>query len=269
MVRPPALAAPDLLPVVEALRQQASEARGQAASALATAAQARQEARALRQELTAAQARENAALAAASANPVFDSRFIPLGGDEGEFIPSADPDVAPNTLVPWYSGGPKRRWGHEQATGAPDTATAGDIPTAWAAKTQDGGPEWLRVDIDQAIPLARIRVVESHNPGAISRIAALRPDGREETIWEGVMDATPENQVRSVEFPVPPGLVAGSVVVHLDTTRVAGWNEIDAVQFVGANGEALWGTGSTASSSYSDPAAPEVEPSDPTLRTER
>src|SRR4029434_10317448 len=56
---------------------------------------------------------------------------------------SANRSFASQQFVPHYDGGPKRSWGHEQATGAPDTMQSGDIPTAWASKMTDGGGEWL------------------------------------------------------------------------------------------------------------------------------
>ena len=68
----------------------------------------------------------------------------------------------------------------------PDTHTAGDQSTAWAPKTQDGGEEWLHLDYEASVALAEVRVRETYNPGAISKVAALLADGREVTIWEGV-----------------------------------------------------------------------------------
>ena len=38
--------------------------------------------------------------------------------------------------------------------------------------------------------------------------------------------------------------------VYLDTKRVAGWNEIDAVELIGRDGSRQWAKGASASSSY-------------------
>src|SRR4029453_15263875 len=47
---------------------------------------------------------------------------------------SANRSFASQQFVPHYDGGPKRSWGHEQATGAPDTMQSGEIPPAWRSK---------------------------------------------------------------------------------------------------------------------------------------
>ena len=41
--------------------------------------------------------------------------------------------------------------------------------------------------------------------------------------------------------------------LHLDTTRVSGWNEIDAVELIGRDGSRQWATSAKASSSYAGP----------------
>ncbi len=156
-------------------------------------------------------------------------------------------------LVPHYTAGPKRSWGHEQATGAPDTRKAGDIPTAWASKIADGGVEWLELDYERAVGVDSIRVHESHNPGAISKVAVIRPDGGEVTVWEGNLGDNPQNELLQSDFKVPRNVQGQKVRVYVDTGRVPGWNEIDAVQLVGKDGTQQWAVGSTASSSYADP----------------
>ncbi|MCA9014284.1 MAG: Ig-like domain-containing protein, partial [Planctomycetaceae bacterium] len=53
-------------------------------------------------------------------------------------------------------------------------------------------------------------------------------------------------------FEVKPEtkLVSQSIKVYLDTTRVKGWNEIDAVQLVSSNNSRQWATKASASSTY-------------------
>lgn len=152
-----------------------------------------------------------------------------------------------------WAGGQKRSWGHEQAAGAPDTGQAGDIPSAWASKDPDGGEEWLKLDYDHAVDIEKISVFESHNPGAITKVAAVLPNGREEVIWEGDMEASTENELVSSDFLANAGIKARSVKVYLDTAKVPGWNEIDAVQLRGRDGSTQWASASSASTSYADP----------------
>lgn len=149
-------------------------------------------------------------------------------------------------------GQPARRsWGEEQATGPPDTHQAGDISTAWASRLPDGGEEWLNLDYSNNVYIAEVRVRETYNPGAISKVAAVLPNGQEHIIWEGVTEPG-EAPIEKV-FPVSGNIYAKGVKVYLDTRRVPGWNEIDAVELVGRDGTRQWASHATASSSYADP----------------
>ena len=51
-------------------------------------------------------------------------------------------------------------------------------------------------------------------------------------------------------FAVPPGITAQSIRVYLDTAKVPGWNEIDAVELIGRDGTRQWAKSATASSTY-------------------
>jgi len=163
--------------------------------------------------------------------------------------PIADlPDMAEPTSL---TNAVKRAWGPEQVAGAPDTFEAGDISTAWASREQDAGEEWLKLDYDNAVDIAEVRVRETYNPGAISKIAALLANGNEVVLWEGI-----EPQATApveMSFQVPSGVNARTVKVYLDTARVPGWNEIDAVELIGRDGSHQWAKQASASSTYAEP----------------
>ncbi len=154
----------------------------------------------------------------------------------------------------------KRNWGPEQATGAPDTHQAGDIPTAWASLRSDGGVEWLRVDFDKATAISEIRIRETYNPGAVSKVTAVLMISKEveRTLWEG-QDPTTEAPA-DFTVKVKGNVVTKSIKIYLDTTRRHGWNEIDAVELVGKDGTRQWASSATASSTFA------VRPSRPTRR---
>lgn len=141
-----------------------------------------------------------------------------------------------------------RGWGPEQATGAPDSQGAGDQTTAWASAQPDGGAEWLQTDFEKPVEIAQIRVLENDNPGAVVKITAQLQNGTETVLWQGnePRAAAPADQL----FAVPPGFVASSVRIHLDTAKVPGWNEIDAVELIGRDGSRQWASGASASSTY-------------------
>ena len=145
---------------------------------------------------------------------------------------------------------PPREWGPEQATGAPNTPTAGDLPTAWASLHPDGGTEWLQVEFDKPVEVAEVLIRETFNPGAISKVVAVDTDNKETTIWEGQAPASaaPTEMVVKASSSVS----SNKIKIYLDSNRVPGWNEIDAVQLVGKDGSCQWATTATASSSFAE-----------------
>lgn len=145
----------------------------------------------------------------------------------------------------------QRDWGPEQVVGPPNTHAAGDMPTAWAPLSSQGGRnEWLQVNYDQAVDISEIRVRETYHPGAISKLAAVLPNGQEVVIWEGV--TPPTEAPADTGFTAPAGLQAQSVKIYFDRTRAPGWNEIDAVELVARDGTRQWASSATASTSYAD-----------------
>ena len=145
---------------------------------------------------------------------------------------------------------PNREWGPEQATGAPDTMEAGDLSTAWASLEPDAGPEWLEVSFAKVVEIDEVRIRETFNPGAVCKIVAISKDKLEIVLWEGVKNpilAPADMVVLSVL-----GIKSDRIKIHLDTKRIHGWNEIDAVELVGADGSRQWATSATASSFYGE-----------------
>jgi formylglycine-generating enzyme required for sulfatase activity len=143
---------------------------------------------------------------------------------------------------------PKREWGPEQATGAPDTKEAGDLPTAWASLEPDAGAEWLEVSFEKSVEIDEVRIRETFNPGAVCKIVAISNDKKEIVLWEGEgnpMKAPADMVVRPVL-----GIKSDQIKIYFDTKRVRGWNEIDAVELVGVDGSRQWATSATASSFY-------------------
>lgn len=143
-------------------------------------------------------------------------------------------------------GGPS--WSPGQAAGAPNTQQHGDYSTAWAPQSQDGGKEWLQLRYGRAVEISEINIHETYNPGAVSKVSAIMPDGSEKVIWEG--RGTPEEGIVERAVKVPPGIRSDQIRIELDTARVSGWNEIDAVELVGRDGTRQWATESTASSYF-------------------
>lgn len=120
-------------------------------------------------------------------------------------------------------------WSAGQIVGPPNTAAFGDARTAWASKAPDGGAEWLKVEVRLAVRISRIRIHETFNPGAVTKIEALGEDDKPFVLWEG---RDPRREWFEVPLTGQKKLIR-KIRITLDTTRVAGWNEIDAVELVG------------------------------------
>ena len=142
-----------------------------------------------------------------------------------------------------------RSWGEEQATGAPDTHTAGDHATAWAPAVADGGIEWLEAEFANVADLAKVVVRQTSNPGGITKVVAIGDGGEEIPIWAGE-DPSKGQQLADTPFPVTGAINAKRVRVYVDTRKQPGWEEIDAVQITGRDGASQWAKSSKASSSY-------------------
>jgi len=123
-------------------------------------------------------------------------------------------------------------WSAMQATGKPNTMQAGDSQTAWATRASSGGVEWLELTYAAVLAPSKIRIRETFNPGAVSKVEIKAQDGAYHTVWEGhdPTRACPAYFTVAIEDPVP---ATNTVKIWLDTRRVQGWNEIDAVELIG------------------------------------
>jgi hypothetical protein len=146
----------------------------------------------------------------------------------------------------------KEPWSAEQATGAPDTSTAEDAPTAWTPLEPNAGAEWLVVRFPRAVAIDEVRIRESLSPGTVSRVSATIEDGTEDgassILWSGDDPTTtaPADFVVRAKGEV----VSRQVRIELDTARRPGWKGIDAVELVGRDGSRQWAMEAEASSSY-------------------
>jgi hypothetical protein len=149
-----------------------------------------------------------------------------------------------------------RAWGPEQATGAPDTwPNSGDIQTAWASQTPDGQKEWLELTYEAPIRPTAVLIYETYNPGAVDRVTGFNADGKEFDLWAGA-DPTPAGSGKGISImPLHPEIDVTKIRVYLDSPKVAGWNEIDAVGLLDASGVTHWAKSATASSTYADYAS--------------
>lgn len=143
-----------------------------------------------------------------------------------------------------------RSWSVRQVLGQPDTPRAGDYGTAWASASQDSGVEWLVVEFPRSVEVTKIQIEETYNPGAVDRVCSVDFKGHETEVWKGT-DPTAVGAGRGVSIIVPDQPVSSRrFKIYLDSARVAGWNEIDAVALHGKNGSVQWASNAWASSCF-------------------
>jgi hypothetical protein len=147
-------------------------------------------------------------------------------------------------------------WSPEQATGAPDTPTAGDQSSAWAAKSHDGSPEWLMLEYEHPIVPKRIDVYETYNPGALTRVTLVDERGTETEVWSGDDDPTPKGSGMGVSTITLQKTVAATrrIKLYIGRPEIPGWNEIDAVGAIDESGKTHWAADAVASSWYGESA---------------
>ena len=147
-------------------------------------------------------------------------------------------------------------WANDQAAGAPDTIRQGDERTAWASASQDDQPEWLELQYPQPIRAIEIHIYESYNPGGVEKVTLFDEAGREIVSWEGKDPARPGTAVAVAKLPLSANVRTQRAKIYINSPAVAGWNEIDAVGLVDAEGNIHWAKRVHASSTYHTGAQP-------------
>lgn len=151
-----------------------------------------------------------------------------------------------------YKTGGFDNWSPAQATGVPNTKSAGDQVTAWASRTQDEQKEWLELTYEKPVSATTIMIYETYNPGAISKVEFWRSDNKGSGFWIGDVGVI-DQQKRILMVRVPENFGEfDRVKLYLDSPAVPGWNEIDAVGLLGEDGKTHWAKSAKASSSYSE-----------------
>ncbi len=145
-------------------------------------------------------------------------------------------------------GSARPSWSAAQATGEPDTKGGGDHVKAWAPQGANSGLEWLELSYLRKVQVAEVLVLQNHNPGAIVRVTAFGSTGEEKELWAGQSEA----QAGPKWFSAKAGrsVFTQKIRIYLDTKKVPGWNEIDAVKLMDDNGDHQWAISARASSSY-------------------
>jgi hypothetical protein len=123
-------------------------------------------------------------------------------------------------------------WSANQATGAPNVDKYADDGHAWTSKTPDGGIEWLDLKFPKPVHAEEVRIRESFGSGAVIKVEVFDEQNAPHTVWAG-NDPTTDLNYLLVKCP-KTAFKTDRVKITLATNVVPGWDEIDAVQLVGA-----------------------------------
>ena len=150
-------------------------------------------------------------------------------------------------------------WNAQQACGPPNTETAGDHNTAWTTQAEDAGPQWIELTYGIPVFPDGVRIHETFNCGTVVRVEALNSSGQWMPLWAGA-DPTLGQPIAWFEVPfTPQPFTTRTIRVTLDTAKVPGWNEIDAVELLGRTPE----DPGVAKRSPGQPDASKVPPQNP------
>ena len=139
--------------------------------------------------------------------------------DPPKLAPSRAPTVWASRVRAFSSQYTATSWSAQQVLGPPDVYPAtGDNPKAWASLGADDRREWIEVAFDEPHHISGVEILETLAPGAVDRVTLITESGR-----------TVEAPLQSLRaFACTRELIRG-VRVELDSPRVAGWNELDAI----------------------------------------
>lgn len=130
-------------------------------------------------------------------------------------------------------------WNAEQAVGEPDSPGCGDYQFSWASAASDS-IDTLIVRYPESVFPMEIIIHESFNPDQIVKVEVLDAD-------RGTYYTVLQKNPLQVDRPCPFELsvpVSGinfrtnTVRITVDQSQLGlGWNEIDAIQLIGARGD--------------------------------
>ena len=118
-----------------------------------------------------------------------------------------------------------------QALGRPNKVPFGKSACAWQPLIQDNElqDEFLIVSFDTLMPISQIAIVQNYGQGCITKVEVFDEYNNLRPIWtNNNPPSTDIGKTLNLTFPLTKYKVR-SVKVMLNTARVRGWNQIDAI----------------------------------------
>ena len=156
-------------------------------------------------------------------------------------IETALPTARPGEIRQWASAASASsqfddpNWSANQALGEPDVFECGDNTSAWASLSNDT-IEWIELTYRTAVTPTQINIFQNFNPSQVVEVQLIALDGSKYVAWEGYpekVETCPD--MMTITLELTKKILVNKVRITIDQ-RVSGWgwNEIDAVELVGA-----------------------------------
>jgi hypothetical protein len=180
---------------------------------------------------------------------------IPIEPIPIEPIP-VEPIPVPAEPPPAETPAPKRSYGPEQATGAPDAGSDSDSGSAWCPATADDQDEWLELEYATAVIPVSVLVYENYSTGALVKVSGFTASGMEAELWAGDDPVSRSSGRAIAKVDCEVKLKTKRIRIEIKSSKGDSWNEIDAVGIVDADGKTHWPIKARASSSYAGGEVP-------------
>lgn len=162
--------------------------------------------------------------------------LVMLGG-----VVSAQPG-GPRTVSQWASTATasseytSNDYSAQQATGEPDALECGDSIHAWAS-LESGTVETITLYYNEPVQARQINIYMNYNPGTITSVSLLTPDGSPVEIPDSASTDTTCPGVFTLDISRDFGdeFFTNGVQIEIDQSSIDDWTEIDAVELVGVS----------------------------------
>ena len=147
----------------------------------------------------------------------------------------------------------KRPYAAEQLTGPPDSMMGGDSQSAWCSLTADDQEEWLELEYAEPVWTVAVLVYANCSPGAVSQVQIHSAEQPGLSFTWADRDPTAKTATHGISvIPLASQMNTRRIKITLDSKNTPGWNEIDAVGLLDAQGKVHWANSAKASSTYAD-----------------
>jgi hypothetical protein len=130
-----------------------------------------------------------------------------------------------------------KMWTKDEIIGPPNVVKPGRDGKAWCPANAEDGPEWILVEFEKAVFPSQIKVHETFGAGCLTKIEGVTDSGDPTVLWQGKDTMSGEKAVLDLKIDVPKSPFS-KIKIHIDSAKVKGWNEIDAVELIGYEPEA-------------------------------